>query len=184
MCLKDFDISINTGERLTYSMTSFLAFGVFISFILDSMPSSTDTLSIMAINMSAMLVMSALYVLLCILSLSLFYRDISTHPIPASLQSIVVWLELLICLGPPVRNLTKVHGIHVNTVDFNSKDSNTKYKVNQILEKWATAMKSKHTAYSDPEKMTWRRVSRTLDKLCFRLFFFIVVTNAMQHCGS
>ena len=60
-------------------MTALLSFGVFMSFILDSMPSSTKTLSIVAVNLSFLLVLSAVYVLLCMLSLRLFHRDPVTH---------------------------------------------------------------------------------------------------------
>ena len=51
-----------------------------MSFILDSMPSSTETLSIMTVNLSFLRVLSDVYVLLCILSLRLFHRDPVTHP--------------------------------------------------------------------------------------------------------
>ena len=168
-------------------MTSLLSFGVFMSFIMDSMPSSTETLSIVAVNLSSLLVLSAVYVLLCILSLRLFHRDPVKHPVSSTVQSIIVWLEVLVCLDPPAKN--KVDIIQMQTaVDLTSSEvierysdaGGTKGGLKGKLEKWAMTKKLKHAAYSDPEEMTWRRVSRTLDKLFFRFFFCVVlVSNAV-----
>ena len=85
---------------MAYSMTALLSFGVFMSFILDSMPSSTETLSIVAVNLSFLLVLSAVYVLLCILSLRLFHSDPVMHPVSRSMQGLIVGLEVLVCLNP------------------------------------------------------------------------------------
>ena len=171
-------------------MTSLLSFGVFMSFILDSMPSSTETLSIVAVNMSGLLVLSALYVLLCILSLRLFHRDPVKHPVPGALQSLVVWLEMLVCLDPPARN--KVDVLRMQAADYlASSDVTGRHSdvggmlpgggggwLKGRMDKRAMTKKLRQAAFRDPEEMTWRRVSRTLDKLLFRFFFcFVLVSN-------
>nr|KAG5705236.1 hypothetical protein BaRGS_011262 [Batillaria attramentaria] len=159
-----FTIPSESGERLSYAITALLSFGVFMSFILESMPSSTETLSIVAVNMSCLLVLSAVYVLCCILSLRLFHRDDHKHPVPKSLQTVIVWLEVLVCLDPPSRN--KVHAIQVD----NAKEDKSK-GIKLVTRKW------RHDAYTDPAEMTWRRVSRTLDKLFFRFFAFLILAS-------
>ena len=172
-----------SGERLAYSMTALLSFGVFMSFILDSMPSSTETLSIVAVNLSSLLVLSAVYVLLCILSLRLFHRDPVKHPVPSTVQSLIVWLEVLVCLDPPARN--KIDVIRTDTTSSNVTGPKHDVGVRNgglkgKLDKWKMTKEIKRAAYSDPEEMTWRRVSRTLDKLFFRFFFCLVlVSNAV-----
>ena len=180
-------VMLISGERLAYSMTALLSFGVFMSFILDSMPSSTETLSIVAVNLSSLLVLSAVYVLLCILSLRLFHRDPVKHPVPSTVQSLIVWLEVLVCLDPPAKNKVDVIRIEVieklassgvtgGHTDAGATNSGLKGK----LDKWKMTKEIKRAAYSDPEEMTWRRVSRTLDKLFFRFFFCLVlVSNAV-----
>ncbi|XP_076439553.1 acetylcholine receptor subunit alpha-like [Babylonia areolata] len=187
-----FTIPSEAGERLAYSMTALLSFGVFMSFILDSMPSSTETLSIVAVNMSCLLVLSAVYVLLCILSLRLFHRDPSKHPVPAFLQSVIVWLEMLVCLDPP--NKKKVADVFqmptpmMTVTDFPGDQSlmvsggqaggaTKKGKLRGQLDKWARARNRNHAAYADPAEMTWKRVSRTLDKILFRFFLTLVVVS-------
>ena len=171
------------GERLSYSITSLLSFGVFLSFILDSMPSSTETLSIMAVHMSCQLVLSAVYVLLCILSLRLFHCDHVKHPVPSTVQSLIVWLEVLACLDPPAKNRVDVSGVAVtdvtstNVIDGHNEVEVKKGGLKGKLEKRAVTKNTKRAAYSDPEEMTWQRVSRTLDKLLFRLFLCIVLAS-------
>ena len=169
------------GERLSYSMTALLSFGVFMSFILDSMPSSTETLSIVAVNMSFLLVLSAVYVLLCILSLRLFHRDPVTHPVPSTVQSLIVWLEVLVCLDPPAKNKIDVNRSQMTT-DVASSDVTDRHNDVKVtdegqqgrLSKW----KVKQMTYAGyGEEMTWQRVSRTLDKLFFRFFFCIVLVS-------
>ena len=177
-------VMLTSGERLAYSMTALLSFGVFMSFILDSMPSSTETLSIVAVNLSCLLVLSAVYVLLCILSLRLFHRDPVKHPVPSTVQSLIVWLEVLVCLDPPAKNKIDVIRIEVieklassgvtgGHTDAGATNSGLKGK----LDKWKMTKEMKRAAYSDPEEMTWRRVSRTLDKLLFRFFLCLVLVS-------
>ncbi|XP_070183592.1 neuronal acetylcholine receptor subunit beta-3-like [Littorina saxatilis] len=172
-----FTVPSEAGERLAYSMTSLLSFGVFMSFILDYMPSSTENLSIIAVNLSCLLVLSAVHVLLCILSLRLFHRDNVKHPVPPTLHSLVICLEMLLCLDPPVKN--KVSDIsdktlfETDTVGHN--DAAQSKGVKGKLDKWAMTRKQKQAAYSDPKEMTWRRVSRSLDKLLFRFFLCLLL---------
>ncbi|KAL8560916.1 hypothetical protein ACOMHN_035856 [Nucella lapillus] len=171
-----FTIPSEAGERLSYSMTSFLTFGVFMSFIVDLMPSSTESLSIMAALMSCQLVLSAFYVLLCILSLRLFHRDPHRHPVSARLQTTIIYLELMLCLDPPSRPPVQVassddlmDGVHEAEV----KGS----RVKGHLDRWAKERQVKVEAYRQPQDMTWQRVSRSLDKLLFRFFFCLVTVS-------
>jgi len=172
-----------TGERLGYAITSLLSLGVFLSFIMDSMPSSTETLSIMAIHMSCQLVLSAVYVLLCILSLRLFHRDPVMHPVPSKMQGLIVGLEILVCLDPPAKH--KVDDVGVTVTDVTPSDVNDMHSdvrmtnggLHGKLDKMAVTKNVKRAAYNDHEEMTWQRVSRTLDKLFFRFFLCLVLVS-------
>ncbi|KAL8613302.1 hypothetical protein ACOMHN_052542 [Nucella lapillus] len=173
-----FTIPSEAGERLAYSMTSFLTFGVFMSFIVDLMPSSTESLSIMAACLSCQLIMSAVYVLLCILSLKVFHQDSHKHPIPATLQTVVVYIELMLCLDPPSYfpdSFSSSQGVSSEgSADFYG----SKVNVNQLsneLDRWVAKRQVRQEAYTRPQDMTWQRVSRTLDKVLFRFFFGLVV---------
>ncbi|KAL8560914.1 hypothetical protein ACOMHN_035854 [Nucella lapillus] len=171
-----FTIPSEAGERLSYSMTSFLTFGVFMSFIVDLMPSSTETLSMMALSMSCQLILSALYVILCILSLRLFHRDPHRHPVSARLQTTIIYLELMLCLDPPSHPSVQVassDGLMDGVHEAEVKGS----WVKGHLDRWAKKRQVKVEAYRQPQDMTWQRVSRSLDKLLFRFFFCLVTVS-------
>ena len=150
---------------------------------MDSMPSSTETLSIMAIHMSCQLVLSAVYVLLCILSLRLFHRDPVMHPVPSKMQGLIVWLEILVCLDPPAKH--KVDDVGVTVTDVTPSDVNDMHSdvrmtnggLHGNLDKMAVTKNVKRATYNDHEEMTWQRVSRTLDKLFFRFFLCLVLVS-------
>ncbi|XP_025095155.1 LOW QUALITY PROTEIN: neuronal acetylcholine receptor subunit alpha-7-like [Pomacea canaliculata] len=162
-----FSIPSESGERLSYAITTLLSFGVFMSFILSSMPSSAETVSIMVIDMSALLILSAVYVLLCIFTLRLFHRDDDKHPVPKAVQTFIVSLEVLLCLEPPN---TKVDPV-IQVMPVSDQDHQRPRICDTIKKKQL----SRKLAITNPNEMTWRRVSRTLDKFFFRLSLLIVL---------
>ena len=100
------------------------------------MPSSTETLSIVAVNLSFLLVLSAVYVLLCILSLRLFHRDPVKHPVPSTVQSLIIWLEVLVCLDPPAKNKIDVIRMQM-AADEASSDVIGRHNDKGHEERWA-----------------------------------------------
>ncbi|XP_076461479.1 neuronal acetylcholine receptor subunit alpha-3-like [Babylonia areolata] len=173
-------------ERLAYAMTSYLSFGVYMSYMVDLIPSSPHTVSIMAIMMSCQQSLSALYVLLCILSLQLLHRNTHNHPVPPSLHTLTIGLELLLCLDPPPQPRHVVHTkVEEVSSDSPGDPQGTEVKGSRLqglLTRCARKRKVRGEEYT--QDMTWQRVSRSLDKLLFRfcfsawliscLFFFIV----------
>ncbi|XP_076461521.1 acetylcholine receptor subunit alpha-1-A-like [Babylonia areolata] len=176
-----FTIPSEAGERLSYAVTSFLSLAVFMSFIVDLMPSSTETLSIMAVSISCQLILSAVFVLFCILSLRLFHRDPHKHPVPPTLQTLIVGLELLLCLDPPSQPRHTVHTeVEMISSDCPSGHNEIEVKSSQLevhLARWARQKKVRKEAYTQPQDMTWQRVSRSLDQLLFRFFFCLVIAS-------
>ncbi|KAK7108174.1 neuronal acetylcholine receptor subunit alpha-7-like isoform X2 [Littorina saxatilis] len=212
-----FTIPSESGERLSYSITVLLSFGVFMGFVLGSMPSSTENIPIMALNLAGLLVLSAIYVLLCIMSLRFFHRDHHKYPVPSVLKSFVVILETVFCLDQylPKKNRVKVRQADVSElldpacnpalvspalVDIRKGRIVRRM---QLVVSNADAMKSDVSDVmksdvmgkagaelgdeDDPDKreeaskakdeMSWPRVSRTLDRLFFRFFGFLVLAS-------
>ena len=107
-----------------------------------------------------------------------------THPVPSTVQSLIVWLEVLVCLDPPAQNKVDVIRMQMaadeassDVIGRHNDKGMTNGGLKGKLDKWATTKKMKHAAYNDPEEMTWQRVSRTLDKLFFRFFLGIVLVS-------
>ncbi|XP_076461518.1 acetylcholine receptor subunit alpha-1-A-like [Babylonia areolata] len=179
-----FTIPSEAGERLSYAITSFLSFGVFMSFIVDLMPSSSHTISILATMMSCQLIFSALSVLFCIMSLRLFHRDPHKHPVPPTLQTLIVGLELLLCLDPPSQPRHAVHSEAETISDGPGDHDGTEVKVSRLqghLAKCARKRKAKEEAYTKPEDMDWQRVSRSLDTLLFRFFGSLLLLSSVVY---
>ena len=137
--------------------------------------------------MSSLLVLSAVSVLLCILSLRLFHRDPVKHPVFGTVQSIIVSLEVLVCLLDPP-NKHKLDGIGIGLTDQASSDvidelNDVEVKKGGLegrLVKWTMTKKVKLGAHNDPKEMTLQRVSRTLEKL----FFFPVFSSVSSPIES
>ncbi|PVD31001.1 hypothetical protein C0Q70_10277 [Pomacea canaliculata] len=75
-----FLIPLESGERLSFSMSAFLSYAIFFDFILGSLPSSGDEVSLSLIIISAQLFLSSVYVLVGILTSALVHRDDATKP--------------------------------------------------------------------------------------------------------
>jgi hypothetical protein len=84
--------------------------------------------------------------------------------------------------------LSQIHeAVPIKTVDLTTKDVNGDHafvgvggnrgQLRDRLGRWAEKRKQKHKAYVDPAEMTWRRVSRTMDRLLFRFFLLLVVVS-------
>ncbi|XP_076461482.1 neuronal acetylcholine receptor subunit non-alpha-2-like [Babylonia areolata] len=168
-------IPSESGERLAYAMTSFMSFGVNMSYMVDLIPFSPHTVSILAIILACQLIGSGLYVLLCILSLQLFHRDPHNHPIPPTLQTLTIGLELLLCLDPPPQPRHVVHTeVEEVSSDSPGDPQGTEVKGSRLqglLTRCARKRKVRGEEYT--QDMTWQRVSRSLDKLLFRFFFSV-----------
>lgn len=82
-----------TEERLSFSMSAFLSYGVFFSFLLDSLPSSGGEVPLALLLTTVLLFLSAACILLCILTSSLVHRDDVTRPVPVFTKTVVLWLD-------------------------------------------------------------------------------------------
>lgn len=130
---------------------------------MNFLPSSSETLSILAVYLSSLLVLSVMYVLLSILTLQLLRRDDHHLPVPKSLQTAVVFVEKIACLGSPNTHRTGV----MRVLSVNEKNESSKAPKD-------ISMATEQRMYRDPPEMAWKRVSQTLDKLFFRLFFLLI----------
>ncbi|ESO97851.1 hypothetical protein LOTGIDRAFT_103662 [Lottia gigantea] len=62
-----FLVPAETGEKISFSVTILLAFGVFLGFINDRMPQTSETTSSLSVYMSCLLAFSAVFVFMSIL---------------------------------------------------------------------------------------------------------------------
>lgn len=158
------------GERLSYAITVFMSYGVFMSFITGAMPTSSETTSILAIDISVLLILSALYVLLCVFTIRLFHCDDHSYPISSSVLKVVVLLNMIVCLQP-------------STTSRIREQQDASMKENSSNDGTANTDKMARGIYlKEPTEMTWKRVSHTLDAFFFRVFSLLVFATNVTMC--
>lgn len=128
-------------------------------------------MSTMTIAMNGQFILSSLFVLLTILVLRLHLRDDNKHPVPKSLQSIIVKLEFIFRLGPPSTKVVPV--VEVSTLPGQEDEQTTAKEVERFTKKAARKM-----VFDNHELMTWKRVSCSLDKIFFRFFLLAVAISS------
>ncbi|XP_067650602.1 neuronal acetylcholine receptor subunit alpha-7-like [Haliotis asinina] len=143
-----FLIPADSGEKISFAITIPLSYGVYMSFLTDMVPQSSDGVSTFIIFLGITLSMSALFVILSIFSVRISERS-NSRPIPITFQRFTVWVEQ----ARHCWRLRKSKTNHVANISAQSDDGETKKHDQALL-----------------QEMTWKRVSKALD-----LFFFWVM---------
>ncbi|XP_067670852.1 neuronal acetylcholine receptor subunit alpha-7-like [Haliotis asinina] len=143
-----FLIPVESGEKLSFTITVLLSFAVFMSFITNMLPQSADSLSVFTLLMAGLFLMSSLYVLLTIWIIKVFHRDSSRRPVP-------LWVSRLAggekgCCG----------SIRIHPTDRQS----------------GMARSSSRDMDKSRREMTWKRVSETMDMFFFWTFLILTVS--------
>ena len=87
-----FVVSAESGEKISFSITSLLTYTVLLSFVTEELPKTADTTSILAAFVGAMTVLNAIYVFLTISSLRLFHHDVNVRPVPTwCMRSVLIF---------------------------------------------------------------------------------------------
>lgn len=155
-------------------MSAFLSYAIFFDFILGSLPSSGDEVSLSLIIISAQLFLSSVYVLVGILTSALVHRDDATNPVPAITKTVVTWLEVLLCLKQTSRRFAVLGKRNVVGVSEISQVHGSKVAIDSIPRTVYGGQDNRvgeaPTVISQ-ESMTWLRVCQAVDRLCFAFFF-------------
>ncbi|XP_045181731.2 acetylcholine receptor subunit beta-type unc-29-like [Mercenaria mercenaria] len=83
-----FAIPVESGERISYSITVLLAIAVFLTLVGDNLPKTSSPMSFFSYYLLIVLVISICIVLATIFNVRLYYRD-DEDPIPGCLSSFV-----------------------------------------------------------------------------------------------
>lgn len=135
------------GERVTLSISVFLTLAVFLTTVSSYMPESSDEVATFSIYVGLQLFGSAFTIFMTILSLYLFYKE-NSRDLPCVLKSFVK----ICCIFKP----KQIYNSSDRTEIINGyEDTKVSDKTNSIA---TTALEDNH--------MTWKMVSRALDKLC------------------
>ncbi|XP_067649091.1 acetylcholine receptor subunit alpha-like [Haliotis asinina] len=85
-----FVIPVPSGEQLSVSVTMLLSFTVFLSFLGDSLPRNSDSVSLLSLYLGIMMTLSVLQVILTVHVLKIYNRD--TGPVGEKMSSFSRWM--------------------------------------------------------------------------------------------
>ena len=150
-----------SGERMSFSITCFLAFSVFMSLLGDNMPKSSTPISHLSYFLMFMLVHSCFIALVTILSLRIYNKD-GISPVPKWVQTLVKLVRFRYCRDGLWQRKTQVEMFASNENSATEPD---------FIDVKKHELSSTTVDGSLPnDDITWYLVGRTLDYFFFCLF--------------
>ena len=154
-----FALPAESGEKVSLSITLFLAFAIFLTMLSESLPKNSLTLPIFSVYLIFINVMSTLYVILTVVVLKIYHFP-NEKPVPALLQSFVA--RYLCCLCK---------------VDHHDDGDNTDCALKVEQNACQDESKSTVKASGSSRRVTWVDVSKALDKVFMWIFSVIIALS-------
>ena len=153
-----FVLPVDSGERVSYSITIFLSFAVFMSLISENMPKSSEPMSILSYFLVLTMAMSTLICILTIVTLRMHFKDSSTQ-VSKKVRFLLRVLQLK-CLCKPCRKV--------------KKDA----RIRDVINVDNTFAPSNKEQFEEPQDdLTWKQVAEAFDETFMYYFFFIVLVQ-------
>jgi hypothetical protein len=141
-----FVLPVESGERLSFSITVLLAIAVFMTLVGDNLPKTSKPTAILSYFLLTDLVLSSLICFFVILGLCFYHKDETKTPVPTSIEKIVT----ICCHRRKCTNRIKNHDQTV-VEHFNGNSADNKFSLPDDEED------------SDELKVTWKMVSGCFD---------------------
>ncbi|XP_048727569.1 neuronal acetylcholine receptor subunit alpha-6-like [Ostrea edulis] len=112
-----FVLPVESGERVSYSITVLLAIAVFLTLVGDNLPKTSKPTAILSYFLLADLVLSSLICVFVMFGLTIYYKNDSNNPVPKIIARIVKF-----CCHPQkyagrIKNPTAVEPYNENSAD-------------------------------------------------------------------
>ncbi|OWF51276.1 Neuronal acetylcholine receptor subunit alpha-3 [Mizuhopecten yessoensis] len=163
-----FALPVDSGEKMGYIMTVYLAFAVFLTIVSASLPVSS-TMSLLGMYLIILLILGTVIVLITTLELRIHFRD-SSHDIPKFLQRFVRLSKMFRCS----KSKRKINDVSATEA---SRSNGTNETETSSVEKIKPSNKR---AFEEPEvvmeKLTWPDVTSAIDFFCFWFFLLATIT--------
>ena len=157
-----FVLPTESGEKISLSITMFLAFAIFLTMLSDSLPRNSLTLPIFSMYCILINVLSTLYVILTVFVLKVYHKP-TEEPVPQFIHTFYMLCRRF--RGPICSRKVEQEDDDVHTISLSKQDAGT----NQFLSKDKINEHVEHTV------VTWLDVSRTLDVTFAWLFSILLM---------
>ena len=157
-----FVLPAESGEKISLSITMFLAFAIFLTVLSDSLPNNSLTLPIFSVYLIIVNIFSTLYVVLTVFVLKVYHKP-TNAPVPAFLQRFHKLCS---------RSWVPVHSIKVAPKD-DEVTADSVWKKEAGKENILTDNKINNQDLD--QIITWIDVSRALDRAFAWIFSLLLV---------
>ncbi|XP_048755488.2 neuronal acetylcholine receptor subunit alpha-6-like [Ostrea edulis] len=154
-----FVLPVESGERLSYSITVLLAIAVFLTLVGDNLPKTSKPTAILSYFLLADLVLSSLICVFVILGLAIYYKDDSEKPVPKIIAK-------LCC-----HRRKRTGGIKNITVVEPYNERSTEDKKFSVPD----------NEDEDWEKVTWKMVSNCFDWIVFVTCLVAIIISTILY---
>ncbi|XP_060557883.1 neuronal acetylcholine receptor subunit alpha-3-like isoform X2 [Ruditapes philippinarum] len=181
-----FIVPVDSGEKLSYVLTVFLALAVLLTIVADSLPPTSITLSVLGLYLGIVLILAAVGILITILILIMFHREGQPDE-----NSFIITLTRnaakIICWNSSALNTrsddkvspmrTSVKTAEVCTVVSSDTNNDVMF---DVTDKKRSAQNNDNSVDGTDEtnEITWKIIAQILDRFCF--FFFLIITVIMN----
>ncbi|XP_062592388.1 acetylcholine receptor subunit alpha-like [Saccostrea cucullata] len=150
-----FVLPVDSGEKMSYAMTVFLSFAVFLTIINTQLPVSSDSTSVLSFYILLQMSMGVLILVITALQIRLHHRDAAV-PISTAFVILVKFKKCMTC--------SKSFPLSKNAVgSLTTLDDQASNNLETSCKKW-------------PEKkVEWKDVTAALDFFAFHFFLIVYV---------
>ncbi|XP_061172754.1 acetylcholine receptor subunit beta-type unc-29-like [Saccostrea echinata] len=156
-----FALPVESGERVSYAITIFLSFAVFMTLLCDSIPKSSEPMSLMSYFLIVTMSMSTLVCVLAVVTMRFHFKD-SILPISGKHIFILNVLRLR-CLWRVCRKRKK-----------KSKDFDKSANLDEGFEKSNMSGDKNMQDIEAEEKVTWKILAEGYDRVMTYYFYIFV----------
>lgn len=151
-----FVIPIQSGERISYTITILLSFAVFMTLVSDNIPKTSAPMSLLCYYLTSLFIGSVMVMISVTISMRLFYMDSSLPVYPAC-----KWLAIVLNCS---KNSTIISPNHVLN--------------NPLQEGVANDVTCRQELDKDVPRVSWRDFALAFDRVCFVFYvlYFVCIT--------
>ncbi|XP_060556065.1 acetylcholine receptor subunit alpha-1-A-like [Ruditapes philippinarum] len=165
-----FAIPVESGERISYSITVLLALAVFLTFVGDNLPKTSSPMSLFGYYLLIVLIISISITLTTIFNMRLYHKD-ENIPIP---DWIVPFVMCLKCECRNIKNKRKCRSLENKKETMDTENEHRSKNENAVDSFNGRKAELEH---KNDSKILWRDVGSAFDKIFF-VFYFITVSVA------
>ena len=169
-----FFLPVESGERISYTITIFLSLAVFMTLISDNMPQSSDPMARLSFILLIAMAYSTILCVVCIVIMQIYFRD-ESKPIPEWIHKLIYVLKLRY-IGCCCKK-TKIYHSNDMTQKENKTHDVAVYK--KPKPKPGLVVEDDDTVQEHAENMTWKEIAETFDTISFAYSVVFLVLLVM-----